>query len=441
MEGVGVMAMLAQMSKKDKDVDSSKMRLPLLILAFPVFEFLPEFSIIGEFWEDDKKDSLVTKGTVKSGSEGEESKGSQQQQYSEDNHNLVSMGSLSTLINCDNDIMEIFKNSSDNEKDSDEEQTKTAKDLNILQNGWKLGKKDGSYWKKGPDGTWIKFDPTSQEYKNLHAISRKCYGTNLILDEEKCCELLRKAANNPAELIKYLASTSFSLNDVSVDMSNANPAIIVFLLDRLGVPKKTEYDPFIKNMKVYKHSKIWLSEKIDTSDLDDPQKKAIKGNANLLLYIDILVDFVNLNPKILNPDKSDMKSIVETLPQLASRGVRYFEENAEQGLKPSTAWSKATMKAIMTPYNRFSKGINPSDVTSMFGLFPQYNGMMYGGTIPSSNTTEVMIENTGTVPYFGGQIVELLKNLMIQLDSNGKTIKSKDKKIIFDQIEEFKNLE
>jgi len=134
----------------------------------------------------------------------------------------------------------------------------------------------------------------------------KCYGT-LVNGSTKDCPTFFKCIidgnSDDAEtcIEKLIASPNGFFNAAISEIKHLHPLLALQTLKRFGFDEYTEFDPVAgQDLRKVMGVKRWLKEKVPTT-FGSATENMIRGNSNHILnYLNLLSQYVNANPKIMN---------------------------------------------------------------------------------------------------------------------------------------------
>jgi len=189
-----------------------------------------------------------------------------------------------------------------------EEATKAYNYISLIDKGIWRRNYQGEYF-KNVGGKEVRYNADDSETKKLFQAKNMCYST-MVNDEsiQKCREeyimgcLLNDDAKSLENCIKKLKRTTQWIEKVKNEINNIHPLVAVRTLQKFGFKTSTVNDEQA-GMQLVKVDNVerWLKDTIKDTLKDNPQQMmAILENDILLQYLQLLSDYVNGNPGILN---------------------------------------------------------------------------------------------------------------------------------------------
>lgn len=177
----------------------------------------------------------------------------------------------------------------------------------ITQNMWKRSG-DTLYMIK--NGEKIIHDPNDKKFQELLTSSNNCFTTGSFNDKENCRAFMNECLldHDPKNIMKCISvmeNKDFAAS-ARKEISNMAPVVALNLLKKFGFRTYKIFDMEANNdiMKVEDVSH-WLKTYMKKIfDNDSKAQSAIEGNDKILQYLNLVVEFVNANPEILNPNYS-----------------------------------------------------------------------------------------------------------------------------------------
>ncbi len=365
---------------------------------------------------------------------------------------LVIDGSLTDKLNCDKLIRDELSRTK--EKAAAMMNDPFERNSNIVDNSW-VKRNDGTYEKHLSDGSVIVYKENTSDYDNILSVANQCFSSTANYNQENCCEWMKAVLKgNAEELLGFLKRNKFNWINAPKEINKAHPVLVLKVLQAFGFREEKVYDI----NSVGNGGKIWKIQKVNTwknKYLNQKFKPElvdhVMNNSDLRVYLDLLVDYVNQNPSLINDHLVNKVSSTKTkVPDvLEKRGVIPCE-NPSRRTKYSTDWNTLS-KNINNIYGDFYKGLNfksqlPFGMTNLFpttqtwGYGNVYRGStLYGGK-PDGNP-EVFVDVKPSAPQFTHQVsVEIMK-LLDKLGGINKSLSKQEISNIRNKLENFSNLE
>lgn len=350
-------------------------------------------------------------------------------------------------------------------------------DNGILINNW-YRKKGNKFYKcierdNGKCKSYVSVENlTSNEYFNK-SLSSICPMFNT---GEECKHFLNSILKDQSysEIVKLLNDPDVNnkLNKLKQNINDVNPLIVVSILKELGFKKKVVNDKFYNYTNYIEDVDHWM----DRNSNHDILKKVNKDELNK--FLSLLVNFINLNPTILNtsskdplykePIKNTYTPYVENnysvsqsfinkgIPEYVPKSVKINSEKDWDNLKRETnkvwgSWHKGinfrslnTLPREISPNNiipwirSIVLGFNPSNVSSL-----PLTGVYYGGDAKFNEEVKEMLDiSRKTQPRFTSTtVLSLIDTLNNKLTTVNKDLDEETRKNLINKIKELLVLE
>lgn len=371
--------------------------------------------------------------------------------------NLKTTGTLINVLNCDEIVRkELSKTAMDNEEMTMDDPYKI--NPAITRNGWvKLD--NGNYEKILKDGTKVVYKNGDNEYNKLFTTANRCFSAQLDMSDVDCCAWMDAVLKgNSEELLKFISKHPITFITDPKNINKAHPLLVLKVLKAFGFREELVYDmatPGGFNGKIWKIQTVnkWKTKYLEKK-FTPAHVKNVMGNKNLLIYLGLLVDYVNANPSLIN--EGLVQSTGANLQQ-----IQVPEEFSKRGVIPcivpskknksSTDWNELT-KNINNVYGNFYNGLNfksqlPFGMNNLFpftqtwGVGNVYRGTTLHGGAGSDGKEEVFIDLKETRPQFTHQVAKQIHTLLEKLKSLNKPLKKSDTERILQKLTDFSNLE
>jgi hypothetical protein len=127
-------------------------------------------------------------------------------------------------------------------------------------------------------------------------------------NEKECAEYIQKCllGQNIEDCKKYLKDQTF-WSTSAVEVRNMNPELAKKTLDALKWPYSTTTDSMGRSITVAPSAGTWAEKVLKTEIKDSTELNAIVRNTELMSYLNLLVEKINLSPAVLNPNSSASK--------------------------------------------------------------------------------------------------------------------------------------
>lgn len=308
--------------------------------------------------------------------------------------------------------------------------------------------------RKNKDGKFVFVGEEDDDTKQLLRASHNCYGTGFKGDDKECKRLMFECllSQDPASLQACLsdwANSGKSMFELAKDdIKNLHPVLALRILQQFGFRKYSVFDDEAGG-QLYKVESVkhWLHNyMVKQFDQESVQKMFHDGKTNTILkYLDLVSQFVNANPAILNRD--------------------YTGSSAEAvGKQPVSDFAKKLGLAAYIPvpsranisydFNRLRGYLQtkpmraPFQLTAAGAAFPGGPFMTMGGAgvgllQGGGSKCEYMIKAfTQAGQVTGAQLMEhYVKSIVQDLEKKGKTLAPKDHDNIKEQLKKLSEAE
>ena len=370
-------------------------------------------------------------------------------------YNLKTTGTLTNVLNCDEIIRkELSKSAMDDEMTMDDPYKINP---DIIRNGWvKLD--DGNYEKTLKDGTKVVYKNGDSEYNKLFTTANKCFSAQVDMSDDDCCKWMDAVLKGDSEkLLDFIKNHTIMYLHDPKNINKAHPLLVLKVLKAFGFREELVYDmatPGGYNGKIWKIQTVnkWKTKYLDKK-FTSAHVTNVMGNKHLLIYLGLLVDYVNANPSLINEGmvKSTGANLqpIQVPEEFSRRGVIPCIVPSKKN-KTSTDWNELT-KNINNVYGNFYNGLNfksqlPFGMNNLFpftqtwGVGNVYRGStLHGGG--ADGKQEVFIDLKETRPQFTHQVATQIHSLLEKLKSLNKPLKKSDTERIIQKLTDFSNLE
>jgi len=295
--------------------------------------------------------------------------------------------------------------------------------------------------RRGKDGKYVAVGEEDEITKDQLRAAHKCYGTGY-QDDKNCknfmfeCLLSQDAGALQACLSKWAndsANNGKSLFELQQeDIKNLHPVLALRILQQFGFRKYRVFDE-VAGGQLYKVESVkhWLHNFMATKfDQAEVQKMFHDGKTNTILkYLDLVSQFVNANPAILNKDYSGSSAeavgkqpvseyarklgLNQYIP-VTSRSAVSYDFNRLRGYlqaKPMRAPFQLSASNVSFPFG--------SMMTPGAGV-----GLLQGGGSKCDYVIKAFTQAGNTT---GAQLMEhYLNSIILDLQKKGKTLATKD---------------
>jgi hypothetical protein len=282
------------------------------------------------------------------------------------------------------------------------------------------------------------------------AMSGQCYNTGVPTDQcpkfmFEC--LLGDNPNATQICIEQLKASGNFIDAAKNDIKNLHPILALRILQQFGFRKYQEYD-HVASMPLYKvecvnsWTKHYLAKNVGAEQIK--QMISDENSRTLLTYLDLIVQFVNANPAILNKNytgsSNEAKGLFVPNQFLQSLG---FDEKATEREDKSTYVRDIGRLRSHLQYNAWWR---PSQ--RMLG-YPPFLGsgnytpgypMLQGGGGGATCAHVHALRNSGQ--SLGSDLIRgLLEKVLGEFMARGKKLDATDKQNMMGRIEKIKGLE
>jgi hypothetical protein len=361
-------------------------------------------------------------------------------------------GSLSSKLDCDEMIRKELLKVKENTAMMINDPYKKNPDID--DHSWEK-RNDGTYQKNLADGSSVVYKEDTNDYNQLFSTANRCFGSQVDMNNENCCEWMEKVLKGDAgELLIFLQTHRFNWINAPKEINKAHPILVLKVLKAFGFREELVYDI----NSVGNGSKIWKIQNVNkwkTKYLDQKFKSELVNkvmeNDELVVYLNLLVDYVNQNPSLINDHLVKRVTVIKhRVPDvLEMRGVIPCENPSKKN-KYSTDWNELT-KNINNIYGDFYKGLNfktqlPFGMTNLFPSTQTFGyGNVYRGTTlfggKPDGQAEVIIDVKRTVPQFTHQVTSEIVKLLDKLNNLNKPLSTHEQKNIKQKLLDFGKLE
>ena len=307
-------------------------------------------------------------------------------------------------------------------------------------------RRDGKFIKV-VDGKVIEFgkgDPATQ--KMLKA-SNKCYTTNTNVDNVQDCHrhifncLLSDDTESLQKCLKNLESESDFGKLAREEINAMHPVIALRTLQRFGFHTYTVYDPEAgTRLKKVENVNHWLENYMAVTFTKEEVQKSINGNDLLKRYLNLISDFVNSNPGILN--KGYTGTTVEAVgtyqpSQLVQElGINCRKEPSKEAsslydIKRFTTYHKTSLHTASVRNNTTPFVVAATGVSTPFGsvvtpgvqmLTPRSGGQSGGGDL-----TNLALRKLTSGGVTSGELINgIFSAALKELEDRGKQLSATD---------------
>tara|TARA_Y100000780_G_scaffold232524_1_gene265150 strand:+ start:6056 stop:7873 length:1818 start_codon:yes stop_codon:yes gene_type:complete len=304
---------------------------------------------------------------------------------------------------------------------------------------------------KTVDGEVVAIDDVDREL----TLKNNCFTTAVSADGNDCKRfihdcLLDNNSNDLESCMSYLHRGGEFWKGTQAQIKEMHPEVARQLLGRLGFQEHDVYDSTAgRNLRKVQSVAKWI-ESLTVSSLGSKatsdQLNSIVNNASLRTYLDLVVDFVNCHPGILNRDysgDSDEKvGVVYTPGYIRDMGIpariaSVGAKNDMSRLLHTRRSDMAVRKVISGPKLVASHPLGKG-VLAVTSSPPIVLGMRGGG----SDLADRVASHMESKQVAGsGLMSEIYTTLLRRLQAHGKDISEEDKNKVSERLVQLKKLE
>lgn len=318
---------------------------------------------------------------------------------------------------------------------------------------WNRNEK-GDYYKK-INNQWIRMGAEDKETDELLKANHNCYNIGSTDTGEKCKEfifecLLSEDANSLSFCLNRLKTEPDFLSKAKGDISNLHPILALRILQKFGFKKHSVYDEQA-NAQIWKVEDVnhWIKNFLKTKFPKEDIEWIIKDNNNnqLLTYVDLISQYVNANPGILNKGYEGVSEEGVGMFKLSDFAKRLKlqvrkEPSKQDSFKYDINRFKKHIQVMKTSKNPFFTNVG-NRATTPFGrditpglslLSPQFGGGNCEYVIKKLNSDEGIVTGSRLIKNY-------VESLMYELGQRNKTLAADDKRKIEDNIAKLREVE
>lgn len=163
---------------------------------------------------------------------------------------------------------------------------------------------DGHFYVKTANGE-VKLDLDNAETQKMLSYNNNCYGTGIIGDKAKCSKYMFECLLADGDESLEACITNFKAEDfparATAEINKMHPIIALRTLQRFGFRTHTVHDDVAgTSLRKVQTVDQWLGKFMAKHFKTEKLQEIVKGNDRLLAYLDLISQFVNANPGILN---------------------------------------------------------------------------------------------------------------------------------------------
>jgi len=329
----------------------------------------------------------------------------------------------------------------------------TSNDFTDLINNNIWHKENNSFVKK-INGQTIKYginDPATQQ---LLQASHNCYSSLYAGTEEQCHKFMFDCLLNDDNDSLMVCIDRFKVsnfNEVAKkEINNIHPTVALRILQKMGFRTKSSYDNvFGAEIKKVENVNHWYNSVIVKRYGEVDARKLVATNSRLLAYLDLLVQFVNSNPGILNNNiqgnTEEKLGITKPTEFVQALGIKPRIEpplkslgNYEFQRLSHKLMNNSSLQVANLPFmsNQMS-----GKWSTPFGMSLTPNVSQYvqvgGGSGSASWLVDTIYDSPNKIT--GSELMRQIFNILLNdLSNRNKTLNPANKKAIMDAIEAMK---
>lgn len=336
--------------------------------------------------------------------------------------------------------------------------------------GWRLVTRDGKkiFVKKSQDVEGrVSYDEYSQQSDSTRNMFNKCVISESKSNTEECLDYINNCLLNDDADLKCIRGNKWP--DISVAatrkeiLDNMHPALALRILQKFGFKTKEAYDITNgRNILKVVNFNTWLKKLANKKFTEDQINNVITDNTNLQTYLNMLVDFVNANPKILNKHMHGVDKISETDE---TRGYlklsSYLKDNGitirkELSGRDRRLYDNMLLKYYLSngwgqvdniPFNKDQHGLFKGlSGRNLLGIGDLLSFQKNGGHLNPDDWMHRRIQSNMTTnrtsPVLGADLLlNVFKDSLSNMQYYNKTMDDNDKKNLFNQLKRMRELE
>jgi len=333
----------------------------------------------------------------------------------------------------------------------------------INSNVWKRDA-DGSFYLLNPNtGAKVKYGAEDPETIRMLKSSHKCYSSLLNASGADCNTYIMQCLldDDASKLEAYLKTVKQNpdiFNVAKKEINSMHPIIALRTLQKFGFRKYRTFDTFA-GAEIYKVESVdhWTKNYLEKQFKDTDVQKMFSGNSTLLMYLDLISQYVNSNPAMLNKGFSGcteegsgtfkMSEYASKLPGMMARKqplggdmgryeINMFRSYAKSR-SPVNPFFVASSGKVYTP---FGVELNPGVPV----VIPAMRGQIGGGPVDSATSWLLRRFNNdaGCEPVFGSSLIRnVMQDVYSTLNAKGKKLSEDEQKRIEHRINKLAELE
>lgn len=315
---------------------------------------------------------------------------------------------------------------------------------------------DGNFVRK-INGVTTKLGQDDEETHRILKASHKCYGTNLNVDDATCKRFIFECLLSQDEkaletCLKDIPLKADFFNVASQDITNLHPVLALRILQQFGFHKYPEHDD-TANMQLYKVESVahWLKTYLEPKYGSGALNTMIQqdGQHYILAYLDLVSQYVNANPSILNKQYSGDSD--EALGKLDKMKSAYGKQLGLQWEvpKPNSSFIFSDVGRLRGHLQqlRASRNLPFVHVSGQRGLYTPYGRQLTPGVsflqTGGGGKCDLVFKRLNESGHVSGaQVIESYMNAVLsELAKRNKSLNPTDKKNIAAHLQKYREVE
>tara|TARA_Y100000813_G_C24160110_1_gene351683 strand:- start:637 stop:2622 length:1986 start_codon:yes stop_codon:yes gene_type:complete len=290
------------------------------------------------------------------------------------------------------------------------------------------------------NGNEVEVQAGSAIYQQLTE-ANQCFGTGIIAgDANECNDYFIKclAGKDITECKSFMENANF-WNNAENAVSTMLPDVLLATLDSFGFKAYDSKTSTGRNYRAYPSAEEWittLKASLGNDDAAQATVDAVRGNARLMGYLNMIVARVNSNPGIANPTYVEDGPSYNPNAFVGTLGSQYGIKGKAFAPRSSKARPAPTPTAVSALENTVVNYMGPLGLT--YGITP------FTAAIPiqRGGADELDISNENRLPLkVSDQLNEMYESILENLQHGGKDLDGGDQETIKKMINELNVLE
>lgn len=303
------------------------------------------------------------------------------------------------------------------------------------------------------DGKTVEYGQEDDYTRKILKASHNCYGTYTNGDDAQCKKFIFECLLSQDEnaLEKCLADKKLTADFFKVatdDIKNLHPVLALRILQQFGFHKYEEFDD-VAGMKLWKVESVknWLKTVLQPKYPNLSSMINQPGQDHILGYLDLISQYVNANPAILNKQYNGTSD--EAMGKLEKKKSEYGKRLQLDWEKPKAKGSFITsdIYRLRGHLQQLRASRNLPFFQANRGLFTPFGrqftpgvGMLQAGGGSKCEMVIRKLNESGQVSGF--QVINSYMNAVLtELENRNKTLNPADRKNIAGNIEKYRQLE